>query len=113
MEFQQAKHDLARRGLPEVDGASVDARVTAALLSADDPGRWAKAIDLTVVLRELIDTFQGRLARAVLAGEAESELGQRFGARMKLTLIVCSSCEVLGPIAKIQDWRFTSSASSS
>ncbi|KRR02258.1 hydrogenase accessory protein [Bradyrhizobium jicamae] len=114
MEFQQGKHDLARRGLPEVDAASVDeflatadtGGATAALLSAGDPVRWPEAIDVAVVLPELIDVFQGRLVGAVIAREAEGELGQRFGVRVQPTLIICSSREVLGLIAKIQNWTF-------
>ena len=112
MEFQQGKHDLVRRGLPEVDAASVDMFLTSAddagavavLLSAGDPARWPEAIDVAVVLPELIDAFQGRLRGAVIAREAESELGARFGVRVQPTLILCSNGETLGLIAKIQDW---------
>lgn len=112
MEFQQGKHDLTRRGLPEVDTASVDrflgaanaAGAVAVLLSAGDPARFMEAIDVAVVLPELIDAFQGRLRGAVIAHHAESELGQRFGVRVQPTLIFIANGETLGLIAKIQDW---------
>lgn len=112
MEFQQGKHDLTRRGLPEVDAASVDrflgaanaAAAVAVLLSAGDPARFMEAIDVAVVLPELIDAFQGRLRGAVIARRAESELGQRFGVRVQPTLIFTAKGETLGLIAKIQDW---------
>lgn len=112
MEFQQGKHDLARRGLPEVDAATVDrflasvdeAGAVAVLLSAGDPARFPEAIDVAVVLPELIDAFQGRLRGAVIARGAESELGLRFGVRVQPTLIFVAKGETLGLIAKIQDW---------
>lgn len=112
MEFQQEKHDLTRRGLPAVDAASVDrflgaaneAGAVAVLLSAGDPARFMEAIDVAVVLPELIDAFQGRLRGAVIARRAESELGQRFGVRVQPTLIFIAKGETLGLIAKIQDW---------
>jgi hydrogenase-1 operon protein HyaE len=112
MEFQQGKHDLARRGLPEIDATTVDrfleaadeAGAIAVLLSAGDPNRFPEAIDVAVVLPELVDAFQGRLTGAVIARSAESELGQRFGVRVQPTLIFVRKGETLGLIAKIQDW---------
>lgn len=112
MEFQQGKHDLTRRGLPEVDAASVDrflgaadeAGAVAVLLSAGDPARFMEAIDVAVVLPELIDAFRGRLRGAVIARRAESELRQRFGVRVQPTLIFIAKGKTLGLIAKIQDW---------
>lgn len=112
MEFQQGKHELARRGLPEVDATTVDpflaavdeAGAVAVLLSAGDPKRFPEAIDVAVVLPELIDAFQGRLRGAVIARGAEGELGQRFGVRVQPTLIFVAKGETLGLIAKIQDW---------
>lgn len=112
MEFQQGRHDLTRRGLPEVDAASVDrflvaaheAGAVAVLLSAGDPASSMEAIDVAVVLPELIDAFEGRLRGAVIARRSESELGQRFGVRVQPTLIFLAKGETLGLIAKIQDW---------
>jgi len=112
MEFQQGRRDLPRHGLPEVEAGNVDAFLAAAdgadavavLLSAGDPVRWPEAIDVAIVLPELIDAFQGRLRGAVIARQAESELGQRFGVRVQPTLIFCSKGETLGLIGKIQDW---------
>lgn len=112
MEFQQGKQDLGRRGLPEVNAATVDdflgaadaAGAIAVLLSAGDPARFPEAIDVGVVLPELIDAFRGRLRGAIIVRGAESELGQRFGVRVQPTLIFVSKGETLGLIAKIQDW---------
>ncbi len=112
MEFQQGRRDLPRHGLPEVEAGNVDAFLAAAdgagavavLLSAGDPVRWPEAIDVAIVLPELIAVFQGRLRGAVIAHRAESELGQRFGVRVQPTLIFCSKGETLGLIGKIQDW---------
>ncbi|MGQ0682330.1 hydrogenase accessory protein [Bradyrhizobium sp.] len=112
MEFQEGKHNLVRRGLPEVDVDNVDAFIAragnagavAVLLSAGDPARWPEAIDVAVVLPELIDAFGGRLRGAVIAREAEGELGKRFGVRVQPSLILCRGSETLGLIAKIQDW---------
>ncbi len=112
MEFQAGKQDRVRRGLDEVDAASVDGflRATdedgavAVLLSAGDPVRFPEAIDVAIVLPELIEAFQGRLRGALLARDAERELGERFGVRVQPTLIFVSKGETLGLIAKIQDW---------
>ncbi len=112
MELQQGRRDLPRHGLPEVEVGNVDAFLAAAdgagavavLLSAGDPIRWPEAIDVAIVLPELIEAFQGRLLGAVIAHQSESELGQRFGVRVQPTLIFCSKGETLGLIGKIQDW---------
>ena len=112
MEFQQGRRDLPRHNLPEVEAGNVDAFLAAAdgagavavLLSAGDPVRWPEAIDVAIVLPELIAVFQGRLRGAVIARRAESELGQRFGVRVQPTLIFCRKGETLGLIGKIQDW---------
>lgn len=112
MEFQVGKHDLARRDLPEVDAATVDhflggadeAGAVAVLLSAGDPIRFPEAIDVAVVLPELIAAFGNRLRGAIIARCDESALGQRFGVRVQPTLIFVAKGETLGLIAKIQDW---------
>lgn len=112
MEFQQGRHDLVRGGLPEVDALTIDRFLAAAdetdavavLLSAGSPARFPEAIDVAVVLPELIEAFQGRLRGAVITHDAESELGQRFGVRVQPTLIFVRNGETLGLIAKIQDW---------
>ncbi|MGY4363159.1 hypothetical protein ACVW0J_009652 [Bradyrhizobium sp. i1.7.7] len=95
MEFQVGKHDLARSGLPEVDAATVDhflggadeAGAVAVLLSAGDPNRFPEAIDVAVVLPELIAAFGNRLRGAIIARDAERVLGERFEVRVQPTLI--------------------------
>ena len=112
MEVQQGRRELPRHGLTEVEAGNVDAFLAAAdaagaaavLLSAGDPVRWPEAIDVAIVLPELIAAFRGRLRGAVIARKAESELGERFGVRVQPTLIFCSKGETLGLIGKIQDW---------
>ncbi|MBR0962278.1 hydrogenase accessory protein [Bradyrhizobium japonicum] len=112
MEFQVGKHDLTRHGLNEVDAATVDqflgatdeAGAVAVLLSAGDPNRFPEAIDVAVVLPELIAAFGGRLRGAVIVRDAERALGERFGVRVQPTLIFVAKGETLGLIAKIQDW---------
>nr|ABC17832.1 HupG [Bradyrhizobium sp. UPM1029] len=112
MEFQVGKHDLARSGLPEVDAATVDhflggadeAGAVAVLLSAGDPNRFPEAIDVAVVLPELIAAFGSRLRGAIIARDAERALGERFEVRVQPTLIFVANGKTLGLIAKIQDW---------
>lgn len=112
MEIQTQKRGLMRHGLPEVDAATIDqflgsadaAGVIAVLLSAGDPTRFPEAIDVAVVLPELIGAFHGRLRGAIIAPGDESALGQRFGVRVQPTLIFVTKGETLGLIAKIQDW---------
>ena len=112
MEVQAGKQGPARRGLPEVDVATVDdflsatdeACAIAVLLSAGDPVRFPEAIDVGVVLPEIIEAFQGRLRGAIIARSDETALGERFGVRVQPTLIFVAKGETLGLIAKIQDW---------
>ncbi|MET4312637.1 hydrogenase accessory protein [Bradyrhizobium sp. RT4b] len=112
MEFQVGKHDLALSGLPEVDAPTVDhflggadeAGAVAVLLSAGDPNRFPEAIDVAVVLPELIAAFGNRLRGAIIARDAERVLGERFEVRVQPTLIFVANGKTLGLIAKIQDW---------
>ncbi|MGJ4904153.1 hydrogenase accessory protein [Bradyrhizobium sp. HKCCYLS2058] len=112
MEMQQRDPARARGGLPEVDAGTVDAflaeadcaGLVAVLLSAGDPARFPEALDVAIVLPELITAFQGRLRGAIIARDAEAELGARFGVRVQPSLILCRGAETLGLIAKIQDW---------
>jgi hydrogenase-1 operon protein HyaE len=112
MEMQQRDPARMRGGLPEVDVGTVDAFLAeteragavAVLLSAGDPARFPEALDVAVVVPELIRAFQNRLRGAVIAREAEAELGARFGVRVQPSLILCRGADALGLIAKIQDW---------
>ena len=112
VEFQQRNRAQMRSGLPElglseIDGFLADADaagVVTMLLSAGDPARFPEALDVAIVLPELITAFQGRLCGAIIAREAEAALGQRFGVRVQPSLILCRGTETLGVIAKIQDW---------
>ncbi|NPU66187.1 hydrogenase accessory protein [Bradyrhizobium sp. 83012] len=112
--MEMLQHDPARRrsGLPEVDAVTVDdfldgahrAGAVGVLLSAGDPARFPEALDVAIVLPELVTAFQGRLRGAVIARDAETELGARFGVRVQPSLILCRGADTLGVIAKIQDW---------
>ncbi|WP_316206397.1 MULTISPECIES: hydrogenase accessory protein [unclassified Bradyrhizobium] len=112
MEFQERGRAHRRSGMPEVDGANIDdflaaadrAAAVAVLLSAGDPVRFPEALDVAIVLPELITAFQGRLHGAVIARDAEAALGERFGVRVQPSLIFCRGGETLGLIAKVQDW---------
>ncbi|CCD88847.1 Hydrogenase expression/formation protein hupG [Bradyrhizobium sp. ORS 285] len=112
MERLQRDATRTRGGLAEVDAGTVDAFLDdvnraggiAVLLSAGDPARFPEALDVAIVLPELITAFQGRLQGAVIARDAEAELGARFGVRVQPSLIFCRGTETLGVIAKIQDW---------
>ncbi|MGJ4930401.1 hydrogenase accessory protein [Bradyrhizobium sp. HKCCYLS2038] len=112
MEMLQRDPARRRNGLPEVDATTVDgflddahrAGTIAVLLSAGDPVRFPEALDVAIVLPELITAFQGRLRGAVIARDAEAELATRFGVRVQPSLILCRGTEALGLIAKIQDW---------
>lgn len=112
MEYQERGRAPGRGGLPEIDASSVDdflaaaeqAGAVAVLLSAGDPARFPEALDVGIVLPELITAFQERLQGAVIAHDAEAALGERFGVRVQPSLIFCRAGETLGVIAKIQDW---------
>ncbi|CAL75566.1 Hydrogenase expression/formation protein hupG [Bradyrhizobium sp. ORS 278] len=112
MERLQRDATRTRGELPEVDTVTVDAFLDdvsragaiAVLLSAGDPARFPEAMDVAIVLPELITAFHGRLQGAVIERDAEAELGARFGVRVQPSLIFCRGSETLGVIAKIQDW---------
>ena len=76
MDVQQRAAARRQGGLPEVDVSTVDAFLAdvdsagavAVLLSAGDPARFPEALDVAIVLPELITAFQGRLRGASPSG---------------------------------------------
>lgn len=103
---------FSRHGLPTVGVAEIDQFLAAAetagavpvLLFAGDSQRWPEAVDVAVVLPELIEAFQGRLQGAVIAAEAELALAPRFNVQVYPSLVLWRGGRVLDVIPKIRDW---------
>jgi len=112
MASQNTRSVLGRHGLPTVDSTDIDHFLASAesagavpvLLFAGDPLRWPEAADVTVVLPELIEAFQGRLQGAVIAPQAELALAPRFNVQVYPSLVLCREGKVQDVIPKIKDW---------
>lgn len=74
------------------------------LLFAGDPIKYPEALDVAVVLPELVDEFDGRLVPAVIAPEAEQALQARFGFSVWPTLVFMRGVRYLGAISRVRDW---------
>jgi hydrogenase-1 operon protein HyaE len=103
---------VERRGLPLVDGTTLDAFLDSAaaagesalLFFSGDGGQRSETADVAVVMPELLAAFAGRLRGAVIAPEAEEALRARFHAYVSPSLVVARGREPIGVLPKICDW---------
>ena len=73
------------------------------LLLAGDPGKYPEALDLAVILPELVKAFDG-IAAAVVAPAAEEEMQARFGFTAWPTLVLMRGEGYLGALSRTRDW---------
>jgi hydrogenase-1 operon protein HyaE len=99
-------------GLPTVDGDSVDVVLRPAagepphtlLFFAGDPDKRVEALDVAVVMPELLAAFRGRLRGAVVAPGAVETLRPRFHVIILPSLVVTRGVDVIGVLPRILDW---------
>lgn len=80
-----------------------DAR-TSVLFFTGDPEKKKETADVAVVLRELLDVYDGQLRAGLVEREAEKDLMGRAGVLMLPSLAFFAGPRHIETIAKIQDW---------
>lgn len=101
-----------RHGVPTLDEASIAdflaslrGRAECGLLFfTGDPAERAEALDVAVVLPELIAAFKGRLHPALIARSAENALRLRFKVTIFPSLVVVRDGVSVAVFPKICDW---------
>lgn len=86
-------------------GAYAASRPHLLLLLAGDPKRHPEALDLAVVLPELLGAFGGRFAAARVAPADEAAVKERFGVRAWPALVHLRHGVFAGERSKMQDWQ--------
>jgi hydrogenase-1 operon protein HyaE len=74
------------------------------LFFAGDPIRYPEALDVAVVLPELLRSFRGCLDAALVAPEAECELHAHFGCTRWPALVLLRGDAYVGSIERMRDW---------
>lgn len=69
-----------------------------------DPAKNLETNDAAVILPELVMTFQGRFACAVVADEIEKDARVRLDAWVTPAFVFLRDGQMLGKISKVRDW---------
>lgn len=89
--------------LTDLDGFAADP-VAGVLFLTGDPVQYPEALDVAVVLPELIKAFAGNLRPAVVAREDEKKFQLKYGFRRWPALVFVRAGGYLGVITGIQNW---------
>lgn len=97
----------ATLGYPLLDAAGFDRHVQAqpfsVLFFAGDPKRFPESLDVAVILPELIKAFP-QLGPALIEGEAERTLQERYGFAVWPTLVFLREGHYLGSLSRVLNW---------
>jgi hydrogenase-1 operon protein HyaE len=74
------------------------------LFLAGDPVKYPEALDVAVVLPQLLRAFPGRLTAGLVAPEAERAVHARFGCRRWPALVLLRGDAYVGSIERMRDW---------
>lgn len=74
------------------------------LFLASDPVQVPEALDVAVVLPELLRAFPGQLHAALVAPEAERAVHARFGCQRWPALVLLRGDAYVGSIERMRDW---------
>lgn len=95
-------------GYPRVGTRTLEPVLAAAehtvLFFTGDPATAPEALDVAVVLPELVRHFGSRLTAAVVDREDEQALQSLYGFEQWPTLVFLQGDRYLGAISRIQDW---------
>ena len=99
---------VERHRLPVLQSDDID-RVCKAhrhnlLFLPGDPAKYPEALDVAVVLPELMRAFQGRFATALVASESEQAVHARFGCQRWPALVLLRGDAYVGSIERMRDW---------
>ncbi len=99
---------IERHGLPVLQADDVDsfceANQHSLLFLPGDPAKYPEALDVAVVLPELMRTLQGRFATALVAPDAEQAVHARFGCQRWPALVLLRGDAYVGSIERMRDW---------
>ena len=74
------------------------------LFLAGDPVKYPEALDVAVVLPQLLRSFRGRFAAGLVAAESERELHARYGCTRWPALVLLRGDAYVGSIERMRDW---------
>jgi len=99
---------LTRHRYADVRADNVDAFLRSARLALlvflDDPHRCKEALDLAVVVPEIVRAFPDRFAVGVLQPEAARALHARYGFRRWPALVVLRDAQYVGAVDGLREW---------
>jgi hydrogenase-1 operon protein HyaE len=97
-----------RQGLPLVDEDGLDGFLApgrhSLLFLAGDPAKYPEALDVAVILPELIRAFAGRFQAAVVAPASAAALKARFGVSRWPALVLLRGDAYVGAIERVRNW---------
>jgi hydrogenase-1 operon protein HyaE len=97
-----------RHGLPRLRGDDLEAFLSGdehhLLFVAGDPAKYPEALDVAVILPQLLGAFAGRFDAALIDPEAEQALMERFRLGSFPALILLRGEAYLGAISRVRDW---------
>ena len=95
-------------GWPRLDASALDAFAAGSgervLFVTGDPAKTPEALDVAVILPELVMAFQNRFRPAVVDPAIERTVRERFEVWPVPSLIFLRDGEFLGAIPKVRDW---------
>jgi hydrogenase-1 operon protein HyaE len=99
---------IERHRLPVLQADDIDILCKASrhslLFLPGDPAKYPEALDVAVVLPELMRAFQGRFSTALVAPEAERAVHARFGCQRWPALVLLRGDAYVGSIERMRDW---------
>jgi len=99
---------IERHGLPVLQADDLDFFLQpnrhSLLFLSGDPVKYPEALDVAVILPELLKAFAGRFQAAIIAPESEQILKQRFGFSRWPALVVLYGDAYVGVIERVRGW---------
>jgi hydrogenase-1 operon protein HyaE len=74
------------------------------LFLAGDPVKYPEALDVAVVLPQLLRAFPGRFTAGLVAPDAERAVHARFGCQRWPALVLLRGDAYVGSIERMRDW---------
>lgn len=98
---------ISREGYPLLDREGfdtfIDAQPYSVLLFAGNPGRFPEALDVAVILPELLKRFP-RISAALVDPESEGVLQSRYNFNAWPTLVFLKQGRYLGALSRVHNW---------
>jgi len=86
--------------------AFCDDTLNTLLLCAGDPTQYPEALDVAVVLPELVQAFRGEFQAAVVDPSLERSMQTRYGFNRWPSIVVLRAGAYVGTLSGIQDWSY-------